>query len=219
MSREKLVRWGGPAAIMGGLAYVAVALLTVAIYFYEILRGPVFEAHAFIHAFDAPMYLLLTVGLTGLYLRQRDRFGKAGKAGFFLAFAGFGLGFLASVAVIVVGLTVGDEATLGVLDALAHPLPMLLYTVGSLLFGLATYRAGMLPRLPAVMVAVAPGLLFAMMTVGLVGPDRSAVPLLVFWAATGLGWTWLGRSALSAREQAQGGPDVGGEIGAEPAVR
>lgn len=113
------------------------------------------------------MFLLLTVGLTGLYLRQRHRFGKMGKAGFFLAFAGFGIAFLASIAVIIVGVSVSDEATLGVLDALAHPLPMLLYMIGSLLFGISTYRAGILPRVAAVMVAVGPGLLFATFTVGL----------------------------------------------------
>ncbi len=196
MSREKLVRWGGPAAIMGGLAYVAVALLTVAIYVYEMLRGPVFEAHAFIHAFDAPMFLLLVVGLTGLYLRQRDRLGKAGKAGFLLAFAGFGLAFVASIAVVVVGLTVGDEATLGVLDALAHPLPMLLYTIGSLLFGIATYRAGMLPRPAAAMVAVGPGLLFATFSAGL----KTWEPLVPMFMI-GLGWAWLGHALLSERKK------------------
>lgn len=50
MSREKLIRWGGPAAVAGGLAYVAIGLLTAAIYAYGVLQGPVFEAHAFIHA-------------------------------------------------------------------------------------------------------------------------------------------------------------------------
>jgi hypothetical protein len=58
MSTEKLIRWGGSAAVAGGLTYIAIGLLTVAIYVYKILQGPVFEAHAFIHAFDAPMFLL-----------------------------------------------------------------------------------------------------------------------------------------------------------------
>lgn len=196
MSREKLIRWGGPAAVAGGLAYVAIGLLTAAIYAYGVLQGPVFEAHAFIHAFDAPMFLLLTVGLTGLYLRQRHRFGKMGKAGFFLAFAGFGVAFLASIAVIIVGVSVSDEATLGVLDALAHPLPMLLYMIGSLLFGISTYRAGILPRVAAVMVAVGPGLLFATFTVGL----QTWEPLVWFFVV-GLGWAWLGYALLSEQKK------------------
>ncbi len=214
MSKEKLIRWGGPAAIMGGLAYAAGGLLFVAIYVYKVLQGPVFEAHAFIHAFDAPMFGLLTVGLTGLYLLQKGRFGKAGKAGFFLAFAGFGLGFLASLAVVVVGLAVGDEATLGVLDALAHPLPMLLYMIGSVLFGVDTYRAGMLPRVAAVMVAVGPASFPAIV----MGGSQEWLLLVPFFV-TGLGWAWLGYSALSAGEQFRGRLGVEDEVGAEPAVR
>lgn len=202
MSREKLIRWGGPAAVAGGLAYVAIGLLTVSIYStLKLLQGPLFEAHAFIHSLDAPMFLLLTVGLTGLYLRQRHRFGKAGKAGFLLTFAGFGIAFLASIAVIVVGVTVSDEATLGVLDVLAHPLPQLLYTIGSLLFGVATYRAGMLPRVAAVMVAIGPSLLLAMMLSGLAGADRAFLLLLVPWAAIGLSWAWLGYALLSEQKR------------------
>lgn len=196
MSKEKLIRWGGPAAVAGGLAYVAIGLLTVVIYVYNVLQGPVFEAHAFIHAFDAPMFLLLLAGVTGLYLRQRNRFGKAGKTGFFLTFAGFGLAFVGSIAVIVVGVSVSDEATLGVLDALAHPLPMLLYMIGSLLFGVATYRAGILPRFAAVMVAVGPGLLFATFTVGL----KTWEPLVWFFVI-GLGWAWLGYALLSEQKK------------------
>ena len=215
MSEGKLIRWGGPAAVAGGLAYAAIGLLTVSIYVYEIFQGPVFEAHAFIHAFDAPMFLLLSVGLTGLYLLQKGRFGKAGKAGFFLALAGFALSFVGSVAIIVVGLAVSDEATLGVLDALAHPLPMLLYTVGSLLFGIATYRAGLLPRLAAVMVAVGPFSVFVAFGAGL-KEWEPLVPMFI----TGLGWAWLGYSSLSSRDrETQDKSNAEDEIEAEPALR
>lgn len=213
-TREKMIRWGGPAAVAGGAAFLVTALMTVAIYVYKVLQGPVFEAHAFIHAFDAPTYLLLVVGLTGLYLLQKGRFGKVGKAGFFLTFLGFGLAFLASIAVIVVGLAVSDGATLGVLDALAHPLPMLLYMVGSLLFGIATYRAGLLPRLAAVMVAIGPVSLFLAFTAGL----KEWEPLVPMFTI-GLGWAWLGYSALSAREPARGEHDAEGDFAAEPAAR
>lgn len=193
---------------------MAIGLLTMTIYVYKLLQGPVFEAHAFIHAFDAPMFLLLTVGLTGIYLRQKNRFGKLGKTGFFLAFTGFGLAFLASIAVIVVGVTVSDEATLGVLDAIAHPLPMLLYAAGSLLFGVATYQSGLLSRGAAVMVAAGPTLFFATIMGGL-QDWQPLIPTLV----TGLGWAWLGYSALSAREPSRGGLEAEGGIGVEPAVR
>jgi hypothetical protein len=109
---------------------------------------------------------------------------------------------------------VGDEATLGMLDAIAHPLPMLLYMIGSLLFGIATLRAGMLPRLAAVMVAVGPAALFATFSIGL-QTWEPLVPMLM----TGLGWVWLGRSALYARKAARQRPEVEDEVGAEPAFR
>ena len=78
----------------------------------------------------------------------------------------------------MIGLAVSNEATLGILDVIAHPLAMLLYTVGSLIFGIATFRAGVLPRGAALLVAFGPIVLFAMMS-GLAGPDRSILPPLV----------------------------------------
>ncbi len=108
----------------------------------------------------------------------------------------------------------GDEATLGVLDVLTHPLPHLLYMIGSVLFGLATYRAGMLPRAAAVMVAAGPASFFAIVTMGF----QEWQPLVPFFV-TGLGWAWLGYSARFAGEQVRERLGVEDEIGAEPAVR
>lgn len=53
--------------------------------------------------------------------------------------------------IIVVGLAVSDEATLGVVDMVRHPLTHIMHaigslTIGSLIFGIATFRAGVLPR-------------------------------------------------------------------------
>lgn len=184
--------------MLGGTLFLMAAAATVLIYFVfaEAAKGTFFGQHSFIHMLDVPTFALLAMGAVGVYTRQKDRLGKAGKAGFLLAFAGFGLAFVASIAVVVVGLTVGDEATLGVLDALAHPLPMLLYTIGSLLFGIATYRAGMLPRPAAAMVAVGPGLLFATFSAGL----KTWEPLVPMFMI-GLGWAWLGHALLSERKK------------------
>lgn len=100
----------------------------------------------------------------------------------------------------MIGPAVSNEATLGILDVIAHPFAMLLYAVVSLIFGIATFRAGVLPRGAALLVAFGPIVLFAMMMMsGLAGPDRSILPPLVPWAATALGWTWLGYTLLSER--------------------
>ena len=202
MSSLDLIRWGGLAALLGGALYLAVFGVTVLIYdlFAEEAKGTFFGAHAFIHMLDVPTFALLLIGAVGVYLRQSGRLGKVGKAGFYLTVAGFGLSVVGGLTIIAVGLTVSDEATLGILDVITHPLAMLLYAVGSLIFGIATFRAGVLPRGAALLVALGPIWLFAMMMSGLVGPDQPLVLPLVPWAATALGWAWLGYELLSERK-------------------
>jgi hypothetical protein len=199
---SKLMRWGGPAAMLGGALYVAAWVATILIYgvFAEQTKENFFGQHAFIHMIDTPMFALLALGVVGVYARQKDRIGKVGKAGFYVALAGFGLSVIGGLAIIVVGLAVSDEATLGILDVVAHPLAMLLYAVGSLIFGVATFRAGVLPRGGALLAAVGPIWLFVMMMTGMVGPGQPLVLLFTPVAATALGWTWLGYALLSERK-------------------
>jgi hypothetical protein len=83
---------------------------------------------------------------------------------------------------------------------------MLLYSVGSLIFGIATFRAGVLPRGAALLVAIGPIWLFVMMNVGLAGPGRPLIIPLVPWAATSLGWMWLGYALLSERRNEERDP-------------
>jgi hypothetical protein len=104
--------------------------------------------------FDTPMFAFLLLGATGLYLRQRSSFGLAGKAGFYLTAFGFSLGVVGGAMIIVIGLTVSDEATLGIPDLIAHMLSHVFYAVGSILLGIATYRVGILPKAAAVMMSI-----------------------------------------------------------------
>jgi hypothetical protein len=193
MTREKVVRYGGPAAILGGvmhvLAYVAVYLIYSA--FAEEAKHTFFGQHAFIHIIDAAMFALLAVGATGIYLSQSGRLGRIAGAGFFLTLAGFGLSVIGGLTIIVVGLAVSDEATLGVLDVITYPLVQLLYTFGSAIFGVALFRKGTLPRPGALLVAVGPLALFALFMSGN-GNQQSMVPIMASVVATGLGWAVLG---------------------------
>ncbi|HEV2743711.1 MAG TPA: hypothetical protein VGV91_11180, partial [Rubrobacter sp.] len=86
---------------------------------------------------------------------------------------------------------VSDEATLGVLDVVTHPLAQLLYTLGSAILGVALFRKGTLPRVGALLVAVGTVALFALFVTGN-GNAQSAVPIMACVAATGLGWVLLG---------------------------
>ena len=157
-------------------------------------------AHAFIHSLDTPMFALLALGAVGVYARQKDCLGKVGKAGFYTTLVGFGLSVLGGLTIIAVGLTVSDEATLGVLDVITHPLAHLLYAVGSLIFGIATFREGILPRAGALLAAVGPVWLFALFNLGF-GDGQSFFMVFVPIVVTGLGWIWLGYALLSQRKK------------------
>ena len=187
--------------MLGGALYVALFGVTVLIYgvFAEQTQGTFLGAHAFIHSLDTPMFALLALGAVGLYARQKNRLGKFGKAGFFTTLAGFGLSVLGGLTIIAVGLAVSDEATLGVLDVITHPLAHLLYAVGSLAFGIATFRAGVLPRGGALLAAVGPIWLFALFNLGF-GGGQSFLIVFVPVVVTGLGWMWLGYALLSQRK-------------------
>jgi hypothetical protein len=205
MSREVLIRRGGPASSLGGALYFIAFGAAYLIYsvFAEQAKDTFFGQHAFIRMVDAPMFALLALGAVGIFLRQKDRLGKVGKAGFFLTFLGFGLSVVGGLTIVVVGLAVSDEATLGILDVLAHPAAHVLYAVGSLLFGIATYRTRVLPRGGALLMAVGPIWLFASFMAGLGG---TVLPIVVPVAVTALGWMWLGYALFAETREPSAEP-------------
>jgi hypothetical protein len=204
---SKMIRWGGRAAVLGGILFAAVfVLINLMIYGLKVIRGAFLESHAFAHMLDAPIFLLLAVGALALYLRQKERFGRLGKVGFYLTFGGFALAAIGGLAIIVVGLSVGEEATLGVLDVVAHPLSMLLYSVGSVLFGIATFRASVLPRGGALLLVVGAPLWFfgpAFFSSLIDGSEEwlLVIPAMVPAALFGGGWALLGYALLSEKAE------------------
>ena len=202
-TKENIARYGGPAAMLGGARYVLAFVAVFLIYFAykEEAKGTFFGEHAFIHIIDVSMFALLLVGAVGVYYSQAGRVGRVAKAGLFLTLAGFGLGVAGGLAIIVVGLAVGDEATLGALDIIAHPLSQVLYTLGSAIFGVALFRKGTLPKPGALLVAVGPVALFALFAVGL---NQAVVPIMASVVATGLGWAVLGHGLRTERATSSG---------------
>ena len=96
MNLSEPVRWGGPAAMLGGALYIALFGATALIYgvFSEETKDTFLGAHAFIHSLDVPMFALLALGTLAVYARQKNRLGKVGKTGFYTRLAGFGLSVL-----------------------------------------------------------------------------------------------------------------------------
>ena len=195
-----LERWGGSAAILGGVLYLVTFGMVYLIYdlFAEQAKGTFVGSHAFIHIFDTPMFVFLLLGAAGLYLRQREVFGFIGKAGFYLTAFGFSLGIVGGAMIIVIGLTVGEKATMGVLDIIAHMLSHVFYALGSILLGIATFRAGIMPKAAAILMAIGPVWLFAMFGVGL---NQSFLLLLPPVIVTALGWMWLGYALISEKKR------------------
>jgi hypothetical protein len=194
-----LERWGGSAAILGGMLYLVTFGMVYLIYdlFAEQAKGTFVGSHAFIHIFDTPMFVFLLLGAAGLYLRQREVFGFIGKAGFYLTAFGFSLGIVGGAMIIVIGLTVGEKATLGVPDMIAHVLSHVFYAMGSILLGIATLRAGIMPKAAAILMAIGPVWLFAMFGVGLNQSFLLLLPVIV----TALGWMWLGYALISEKKR------------------
>jgi hypothetical protein len=195
-----LERWGGSAAILGGMLYLVTFGMVYLIYdlFAEQAKGTFVGSHAFIHIFDTPMFVFLLLGAAGLYLRQREVFGFIGKAGFYLTAFGFSLGIVGGAMIIVIGLTVGEKATLGVPDMIAHVLSHVFYAMGSILLGIATLRAGIMPKAAAILMAIGPVWLFAMFGAGF---NQSFLLLLPPVIATALGWMWLGYALISEKKR------------------
>ncbi len=200
--KKNITRYGGPAAIVGGAMYVLAFVAVFLIYFAfkEEAKGTFFGEHAFIHIIDVAAFAVLFVGALAVYRSQAGRVGRIGKTGFFLTLAGFGLSVVGGLTIIVVGLAVSDEATLGVLDVVTHPLAQLLYTLGSAIFGVALLRKGTLPKVGALLVAVGPVALFALF---MTGNQQAIVPIMAAVVATGLGWAILGH-AIRGQDRPKG---------------
>jgi hypothetical protein len=178
------------------VAMVAGVLLLVA----ELLELlPAFDNYPFselaltgLFTFQVTLYLLglilLSVGLVGLYAHQSDRVGLLGLVGFLIAFIGtvFFTGFFWANLFVAPALTVGAPVFLDQDGRFpGFRLPLLLYAVGWLLFGLASLKARAYPRVPVIVLIVGAAL------------DLLGAPLsgLVIDAA----FVWLGFSLFSGR--------------------
>lgn len=194
MSSANLVRWSGVALLIAG------ALVAVAMPFHPNDAADPYavttNVWVIVHSLYVPAFILSLFGLIGLYVRQAEHAGVLGLVGFILAFIGSAL-FLVVVVLeaSVIPVIAADPAGQALLDP-AGPLfggelgPILLmgqatFALGFVLTGIATVRAGVLPRWPGVLLLI-------------------GAPLAAFWpplpqlvgvtggVLLGLGYAWLG---------------------------
>src|SRR5262249_48063222 len=168
ITAPKLIRWSGLAAVVAGIVFAGIQPIHPP----DVVASVTTPAWAIITSAKTAMCLLFLIGITGLYARQVRQVGWLGLAGFVMLIVSwwlqtafvFGETFimppLASVAPTFVDsyLTIArggaSELNLGALPAL-FTVVGITYMLGGLLFGIATFRAGILPRWAAGLLAVA----------------------------------------------------------------
>jgi hypothetical protein len=159
MTSSKLGNWAGMAAMLAGICYVLVGLFHPL----NALASVTTTTWAFVHILACIMAFLGMFGMTGLYARQVEESGWLGLIGFvfFVLWLGLVLGFsFVETFILPVLATEAPKVVEGLMEMFTGPvigidlgvLPTLwllsgaLYILGGLLFGIATFRAGILPR-------------------------------------------------------------------------
>jgi hypothetical protein len=148
MTSSNIIRWGGIAAMLGGVFWVVWSLL-----------GRVsFEAAAspFAHGLLLLAALLTLVGLVGLHALQGANYGRIGRAGFYTAAAGLSLQALAAL------FLMGSDAWEITLQWLVAPAGSFIILVGLVLYGAATLQAKVLARWCGLGLIVVPPIAFYM---------------------------------------------------------
>jgi len=209
-SNDTLLRLAGLAALLAGICYVLVGLFHPA----NVAASVTTTRWQIVHVLACAMCFFGLLGMAGLYARQAVRTGWVALAGYLLLslWLTLVLGFsfveafiLPHVASAVptfvqswMGMFNGPAGPfdLGILPAIwTSTAPM--YIGGGLLFGIATFRAGILPRwagaLLALSVVVAP--------VAVLLPNASQPKIAVPF---GVALAWLGFALLRERRTEDG---------------
>ncbi|HSK92820.1 MAG TPA: hypothetical protein VLA76_02035 [Candidatus Angelobacter sp.] len=201
-----LIRATGVAAILAGLLFVIIQPLHPD----DVLASVTTDAWAIIHYATLVMLALFVIGITGIYARQIERIGWIGLAGYIVLVVGLVLTAIGTAieALVQPLVAASDPGFVEGMLAMVHGDPIqvdlgaipLLWNAasagflgGTLLFGFATFRAGILSRWASAVFAV--GLFATAPLAGLLGTPRvGAVPI-------GIGLAWLGWSLWADRRR------------------
>jgi hypothetical protein len=186
----RLVRWGGVAGILAGVAWAVSGIVHFAMVYPDAGTGPTGSLSDYlIEGAHAVAEASMLGALLGLRARQTPSYGRLGAAGFIVAFIGTAL--LCAITVIAI-ITKGalGEAVLGTIFISG----VVGWLVGFPLLGIATLRARVLPRWVGVLlIAYFPLFAFLLSSYGWGG-----IALGLLWLA--LGYALLSASGAAAQE-------------------
>jgi hypothetical protein len=169
ITSSNLMRLAGLCAVPAGIIFAAIQPIHPP----DVVESVTTSAWAIITSLKTAMCLLFLVGITGVYARQLEKAGWLGLAGFALLIVSWWLltAFVFAEAFLLpplagtapefvdalLGISYGHTGgvNLGAVPAIFSLGVGVSYMLGGLLFGIATFRAGVLPRLPAGLLAVA----------------------------------------------------------------
>ena len=202
---SKLVRWAGLSAMAAGIIFAVIQPIHPP----DVLASVPTSAFQIITSFKTVMCLLGLFGIAGLYARQVKETGWLGLAGYLLLTIFYAVQmcfafveplilpllvtespkFVTSVLLIPSG--AGGPMNVGAL-ATIYSLLSVVYLLGLLLFGIAIFRAHILSRWAAVLLALSGPVAAVMSQLGHPIDRLAAVPM-------GIALAWLGYSLLSER--------------------
>lgn len=195
MWTSNLIRWGGLAALVGGVLFVVLEVLEFALFGdqpYSAVAAT--SAWIIVQAAWIVAMLLVLLGLGGLYARQVEQTGALGLVAFLMALIGTVMAVSLEWTAAFYEPWLAEIASPEILDAepsgvaiVGYLLAIVLFTLGWLLFGLASLQARVLPRGAAVLLMVGAVLLFVILLLEIPGYS------VVFGAAL----AWMGYSLWS----------------------
>jgi hypothetical protein len=205
ITAPNLLRWTGLAAIVGGIIFAGIQPIHPP----DVLASVTTGTWAIIISLKLLMCFLFLVGIAGLYARQAEEAGWLGLIGFVLFSVSWALqsGFVFAELFILPPLATTTpqfiDSYLGVVNGSPGEMNIgalvptyaavgILYLLGGIVFGIATVRAGVLPRWPAILLAVTALVTPAAVLLPHAQQRFVAVPM-------GLALAWLGYALWSER--------------------
>ena len=205
ISASNLIRWAGFSAMLAGLCYVVVGIFHPA----NIPASVTTTRWVIVHIFACAMSIFGLLGLPGIYARQAEKAGWLGLIGYILLslwlVVVMGFSFVEAFILphVATALPAVVQSWMGMFNAPAGSfdigiLPTLwtltgpVYILSGLLFGIATFRAGVLPRWAGALLALSTLLAPLAALLPNASQPKIAIPM-------GLALAWLGYAVWAER--------------------